>query len=250
MTTSTVPFTEERVKVAGTELYVLQGGSGTPILVLHGVEGFEGWLAFYDALAEQATVYAPSHPGYGQTPCPDWLETIAHQAVFYHWFLQQQAFAPVDVVGIGLGGWIAAQMAVMCPQHTLPASVPSTAKCLTFLLRPGGRSSTDVFTIRPTLRSINVCSGGNFRSLGGPAKLDVPRQFACVFDHSCMTDHYQACWRKCTSPRSSCGVPRTRSFLLNVDSCTNVPSQGQPCGSSSSVATGHNSSARRSWHGW
>ena len=40
-TTSTVPFTEERVKVAGTELYVLQGGSGTPILVLHGVEGFE-----------------------------------------------------------------------------------------------------------------------------------------------------------------------------------------------------------------
>ncbi len=211
MTTSTVPFTEERVKVAGTELYVLQGGSGTPILVLHGVEGFEGWLAFYDALAEQATVYAPSHPGYGQTPCPDWLETISHQAVFYHWFLQQQAFAPVDVVGIGLGGWIAA---------------------------------------RPTLQSINVCSGGNFRSLGGPAKLDVPRQFACVFDHSCMTDHYQACWRKCTSPRSSCGVPRTRSFLLNVDSCTNVPSQGQPCGSSSSVATGHNSSARRSWHGW
>src|SRR5262245_64309209 len=70
MTTSTVRFTEERVKVAGTELYILKGGSGPPVLVFHGVEGFEGRLAFHDALAEQATVYAPSHPGYGQTPCP------------------------------------------------------------------------------------------------------------------------------------------------------------------------------------
>ena len=117
MTTSTVQYTEERVKVAGTELYMLRGGSGSPVLVLHGVEGFEGWLPFHEALAAQATVYAPAHPGYGQTPCPEWVETIPHQAVFYHWFLQEQALAPVDVVGIGIGGWIAAQMAVMCPQY-------------------------------------------------------------------------------------------------------------------------------------
>src|SRR5882762_1161323 len=83
MTTSTVQFTEERVKIAGTELYMLKGGSGPPVLVLHGVEGFEGWLPFHDALAEQATVYAPAHPGYGQTPCPEWVETIPHQAMFY-----------------------------------------------------------------------------------------------------------------------------------------------------------------------
>src|SRR5262245_6624068 len=84
--TSTVQFTEERVPIAGTELYVLKGRNGPPVLVLHGVEGFESWLGFHDALAEQATVYAPAHPGYGQTPCPVWMETIPHQAVFYHWF--------------------------------------------------------------------------------------------------------------------------------------------------------------------
>ncbi|MBM3222722.1 MAG: alpha/beta hydrolase [Candidatus Tectomicrobia bacterium] len=117
MTTLTGQFTETTVKVAETELYLLQGGSGTPVLVLHGAEGFEGWLPFHDALAERAAVYAPSHPGYGRTPCPEWLETIAHQAVFYHWFLQQQGLGPVDVVGIDIGGWIAAQMALMCPQH-------------------------------------------------------------------------------------------------------------------------------------
>jgi pimeloyl-ACP methyl ester carboxylesterase len=114
MTTSTRRFTEETVEVAHTQLYVLKGGIGRPLLTLHGVEGHEGWLAFHEALAEQATVYAPAHPGYGQTERPAWLETIAHQAVFYHWFLQEAGLQGVDVVGVGVGGWIAAQMAVMC----------------------------------------------------------------------------------------------------------------------------------------
>ena len=60
--------------------------------MLHGVEGHEGWLAFHEALAEQGTVYAPAHPGYGQTERPAWMETIAHQAVFYHWYLQNAGF--------------------------------------------------------------------------------------------------------------------------------------------------------------
>ena len=104
----------ERVAVGQTELYLLRGGTGRPCLVLHGIEGHEGWLRFHQALAENATVYAPSHPGYGQTPAPDWLTTIQHQAVFYNWFLQTARLESVDVVGSGVGGWIAAQMAVMC----------------------------------------------------------------------------------------------------------------------------------------
>jgi pimeloyl-ACP methyl ester carboxylesterase len=114
MATTTGCFTEATVEVAQTSLYVLKGGSGRPLLVLHGVEGHEGWLALHAALAVHATVYAPAHPGYGQTPRPEWMETIAHQAVFYHWFLQEAGLQDVDLVGVGVGGWIAAQMAVMC----------------------------------------------------------------------------------------------------------------------------------------
>src|ERR1043165_9447168 len=78
----------ERVAVGHTELYLLKGGQGRPCLVLHGIEGHEGWLSFHQALAEQRTVYAPSHPGYGHTPAPEWISSIQHQAVFYLWFLQ------------------------------------------------------------------------------------------------------------------------------------------------------------------
>jgi pimeloyl-ACP methyl ester carboxylesterase len=174
MTTSTAHFTEERITVATTELYVLKGGQGAPVLVLHGVEGCEGWLPFHEALAEHATVYAPSHPGYGQTACPSWLETIAHQAVFYHWFIQQAALAPVDVIGLGIGGWIAAHMAVMCSHHLRHLVLVDAAG-----IRPQQAEIFDLF-ITPWKQVIERCFydpanapeyqrlfGGEFQEFGG-----------------------------------------------------------------------------------
>jgi pimeloyl-ACP methyl ester carboxylesterase len=117
MAISTRAYTEEPAQVGETSLYLLKGGAGPPALVLHGVEGHEGWLAFHEALAEHATVYAPSHPGYGHTDCPDWISSIPHEAVFYQWFLQSAGLDSVDLIGVGMGGWIAAHMAVMCTQR-------------------------------------------------------------------------------------------------------------------------------------
>jgi len=114
VTAATGPFTTERLSVGGTLLHVLKGGTGRPCIVLHGFEGDEGWLAFHARLAEEATVLAPSHPGFGYTDCPAWISSVAHQAVFYNWFLESAGLSDVSLVGIGLGGWIAAQMAVMC----------------------------------------------------------------------------------------------------------------------------------------
>lgn len=104
----------QRVNLAGTTLQVLTGGGGQPCVVLHGIEGDEGWLAFHAALAEQMTVYAPSLPGYGHTDAPDWISSVLHEAVFCNWFLGRAGLSAVTLVGIGLGGWIAAEMAVMC----------------------------------------------------------------------------------------------------------------------------------------
>jgi pimeloyl-ACP methyl ester carboxylesterase len=135
-------FTVEHPTVAQTQLPVFRGGSGRPLLVLHGIEGHEGWLAFHEALSASATVYAPSHPGYGHTERPAWLTSVAHQAVFYHWFLQEAGLTAVDVVGVGVGGWIAAQMAIQCGGPLRSLVLVDAAG-----IRPAQGEITDVFVM-------------------------------------------------------------------------------------------------------
>jgi pimeloyl-ACP methyl ester carboxylesterase len=86
------------------------------MIVLHGIEGPEGWLSFHDALAAGSTVLAPTLPGFGESERPAWIETVPHVALFNLWLLQELGIGEVDLVGLGVGGWIAAEMAVMCPR--------------------------------------------------------------------------------------------------------------------------------------
>ena len=59
--------TETFVEVADVRLQLRQGGTGEPLLVLHGELGVPGWLQAYELLAERFTVYVPSLPGFGWT---------------------------------------------------------------------------------------------------------------------------------------------------------------------------------------
>jgi hypothetical protein len=46
-------WTEETVKVGGTELVLVRGGSGRPLLMLHDELGYPGWVSWNDALAAE-----------------------------------------------------------------------------------------------------------------------------------------------------------------------------------------------------
>jgi pimeloyl-ACP methyl ester carboxylesterase len=135
-------FTEETVEVAQSKLRYLKGGTGRPLVVLHGIEGPEGWLAFHEAVSKYATIYAPALPGYGESERPDWLETIPHTALVCSWFLQELGLSGVDLVGIGVGGWVAAEMAVMAPQALRHLVLAGAAG-----LKPTAGQALDVFTI-------------------------------------------------------------------------------------------------------
>jgi len=95
-------------------------GQGPPVLVLHHDIGAPARPAFYDALARHFTVFAPSHPGYDGTPRPDWMRSVRDVAVVYQALLAQhdatRAPGTVTLVGLGFGGWIAAEMATMAPR--------------------------------------------------------------------------------------------------------------------------------------
>jgi pimeloyl-ACP methyl ester carboxylesterase len=73
-------------------------------------------LPFYDALARRFTVYVPSHPGYDGSERPDWMRSVRDVAVVYQLLLASIGVSNVSLVGLGFGGWVAAEMATMSPQ--------------------------------------------------------------------------------------------------------------------------------------
>jgi pimeloyl-ACP methyl ester carboxylesterase len=109
-------WSERYVHVAGARLELLEGGSGAPLLILHHDIGNPGWLPFYEALAERYRLVVPSHPGYGRSERPDWLRSVRDVAVLYQALLADLDLSDVAVVGLGFGGWIAAEMATMAPR--------------------------------------------------------------------------------------------------------------------------------------
>jgi pimeloyl-ACP methyl ester carboxylesterase len=114
--TSDAVWTTEDVNLAGSTLRLRKAGAGDPLLVLHHDIGSLDRLAFYDALAKRFTVYIPSHPGYDGSERPGWMRGVRDIAVVYQSLLASLELGKVTLVGLGFGGWIAAEMATMSPQ--------------------------------------------------------------------------------------------------------------------------------------
>jgi pimeloyl-ACP methyl ester carboxylesterase len=109
--------TDEFVSVAGERLHLRRGGSGAPVLVLPHDIGNPGWLPFHQRLAERFEVLAPSHPGCDQSSRPDWMRSVRDVAVMYQSLVSSLGIERAVLVGLGFGGWIAAEMATMAPGY-------------------------------------------------------------------------------------------------------------------------------------
>jgi hypothetical protein len=94
---------EQTVAIAGTELKVIQGGSGKPLLVLHEELGHPGWLKWHDELARNRTLTIPLHPGFGSSPQVKWLRNVRDVACLYARLIREQYSGQVDVIGLSLG---------------------------------------------------------------------------------------------------------------------------------------------------
>jgi pimeloyl-ACP methyl ester carboxylesterase len=117
MTTTAVPTTRS-LNVEGVgpvELTVEERGDGRPFLVLHGGAGPQSVAAFAQLLAEKDRnrVFTPTHPGFGGTPRPDELHSVAGLAALYGALLDDLGLEDVTVIGNSVGGWIAAEMALL-----------------------------------------------------------------------------------------------------------------------------------------
>jgi pimeloyl-ACP methyl ester carboxylesterase len=105
------------VEAAGIAVELRRGGSGPPLLVVHGELGVPGWLESFALLAEHHDVIVPSLPGYGGSARPDWIMGVHDLAAWVTWFARDLDLpTPLNVIGCSLGGWAAAEIATVAPQ--------------------------------------------------------------------------------------------------------------------------------------
>lgn len=107
----------EMVSIGGIELELHEAGSGTPLLLLHSAQGFNPAHSYVGLLAKRRRVIAPSHPGFGKSSLPDWLDAVDDIAHLYLELMDRLDLGRVDLLGSSIGGWIAAEIATKVPDR-------------------------------------------------------------------------------------------------------------------------------------
>ena len=108
-------YKEEQIAIPEGKLTMRTSGSGDPLLILHGELGFPGWRKYHQELSEQYKVMAPSHPGYDESDRLDWAMKVSDLAGVYLQVIDDLNIDNIKLVGFSMGGWLAAEMAVMDP---------------------------------------------------------------------------------------------------------------------------------------
>ena len=95
----------------GIDVAVTRQGSGKPLLLLTNEDGTEAGSPLVDALAANFEVIIPAAPGFGASPDNERITTVDDIAYLYLDLIDRLKLKDVALVGLSLGGWIAAEMA-------------------------------------------------------------------------------------------------------------------------------------------
>ena len=139
---TTVEDLPAAITVNSVRLEAIEKGRGRPLLFLHPGIGLDRNAPVIDRLAENARVIAPSHPGFGGSEQPKSFTTVDDLAYFYLDLLDELDLKDTVLVGVSLGAWIAAEIAVK-----------STARLSHLVLgnavgiKVGGRETRDIADI-------------------------------------------------------------------------------------------------------
>ena len=101
-------FQSDTISVHGTKVVIKSAGSGPPLLFFHGAGT---WSGFDFALewAKTHRVLIPYHPGCGESGDDPTLVTIHNLVMHYLDLIDQLGIPEVDLVGLSMGGRLAAQ---------------------------------------------------------------------------------------------------------------------------------------------
>ena len=110
----------EFVTVNGYKMHYLVGGTGRPLVLVHGLGSRAlDWANLIPRLIQGGhRVYAVDLLGYGRSAQPrDAGYSISDQAAIVEGFLDSQHLQEVDLAGWSMGGWIAMRVALQQPER-------------------------------------------------------------------------------------------------------------------------------------
>jgi pimeloyl-ACP methyl ester carboxylesterase len=106
------PVAERQLGLAGVSTAVLEGGEGPPVVLLHGQGGWAGvWLPVMADLARDHRVVAPDLPGLGASRVEGAPPNADRVLAWLGELLDRTCPVPPVLVGVSLGGSIAARFA-------------------------------------------------------------------------------------------------------------------------------------------
>ena len=105
------------IAIAGVDLDIFEAGEGPPLLFLHSAQGFAPEHPYVAPLSARHRFIAPSHPGFGKSSLPDWIDAVDDIAYIYLELLDHLNLQQVDLIGCSIGGWIAAELATKAPER-------------------------------------------------------------------------------------------------------------------------------------
>jgi pimeloyl-ACP methyl ester carboxylesterase len=111
----------------GTRCRVLEGGSGAPLVFLHGAGGLFAENPFLDELARRYHVFAPELPGYGESTGEELLEDMLDFTLHGWDVIAALGLRQPHLVGHSMGGMIAAEMASLVPGDVAKLALVSAA---------------------------------------------------------------------------------------------------------------------------
>jgi pimeloyl-ACP methyl ester carboxylesterase len=109
-------LTEQLVDTPLGKIQVLSGGTGAPLVYLHSATG-ETTNAALEDLAGDHAVSVPVFPGFGASEGIEHIDGIEDAAFHLLDVLDALDLRAPDVVGLSLGGWLAAELATRSPER-------------------------------------------------------------------------------------------------------------------------------------
>jgi pimeloyl-ACP methyl ester carboxylesterase len=103
--------------VGTVELHTGGDGGPAPLLYLHSAQGEGPGSALLEALADTRRVVVPLFPGFGASEGLEHIDDIEDAAFHLLDVIDRLGWTTCDVVGMSLGGWMGAEVAVRWPER-------------------------------------------------------------------------------------------------------------------------------------